>query len=462
LFGFPYSYLSRRHLHIQAALKRAQSTAEKIRLKPLRKKLVKNIARLRNLQATYTPSALVHLATLNLNPDVLPEDVPLLLPSSLPPSYRNTDGCNSATLELEQRLRHAQCKDSLVRLRGQLQIKQRLLIYKKRQSRHQGANTRSRGLIARNESKIKRFADQYQSAWTALGVLEGEQLTWPQLRPADIRGLEDQDELTEREAKNRRQIERRLRLEQSLIDEGLIVADEQSAIDEIEEEGDEEVEVEELARKKAGTGEGKRTVSWIWTLAGTSGTDATLQDGGFISLVSLCYTNVSRLGLRMEWAKAYARTRRWQEEVRILEEEWRRVPLSLEYEAARWDTRAQSVSSIATSKQLQDGMTAYACKQAEMFRDLIAQAEAVRTEDWKGRGHRRATSGFPRSTKADAVSTSAEMDTTEESAGPVAFEAGDDDDDPEDSDYDSDSDSEEADSDVDGSEAEDSDLDFEF
>ncbi|KAJ7875561.1 hypothetical protein B0H14DRAFT_2301129, partial [Mycena olivaceomarginata] len=49
-------------------------------------------------------------------------------------------------------------------------------------------------------------------------------------------------------------------------------------------------------------GEARREVSWIWTAAGSSGTDAGLEDAAV---------------LRIEWAKSYARSQRWKEEVRL-------------------------------------------------------------------------------------------------------------------------------------------------
>ncbi|KAF7324213.1 CxC2 domain-containing protein [Mycena kentingensis (nom. inval.)] len=356
-----------RNIRIQATLKHSKATAERIRLKPLRRKLDKGITRFRSLQATYTPSALVHLATLKVVADELPEK----------------QGCKTSIVELEQRLRHAHCKDALVRLRSQLQIKQRLLIYKKRQSRHQGANTRSRGLIARNESKIKRFADRYQACRSALLVLEGKALVWPELQAKDIRGLQDADELSEREARNRRQIDRRLQREQELVDAGVLVEEaiveegdmEQDDMEQkdMEQDNMEQDNMEQSAStKKKGTGEGRRTVSWIRTLAGTTGSDAAIQDG-----------------LRIEWTKAYARVWPWREEVRVLEEEWRRLPISMAHEQKHWVSRGAAVETVGKSEEHLDGLRAYAAKQAAMYGDLILRSEVIRTEELKGRGHRR-------------------------------------------------------------------------
>ncbi|KAJ7053250.1 hypothetical protein C8F01DRAFT_1260914 [Mycena amicta] len=72
-----------RRIRIQVELKQAKSTAGKINLGTMRKKLNKSIQRLRTLQATYTPGALVHLGQLKMAPETLAESVPLVLPSDL-------------------------------------------------------------------------------------------------------------------------------------------------------------------------------------------------------------------------------------------------------------------------------------------------------------------------------------------------------------------------------------------
>jgi hypothetical protein len=58
---------------------------------------------------------------------------------------------------------------------------------------------------------------------------------------------------------------------------------------------------------------------------------------------SRCYTDKSLPALWVEWAKLYARSRRWNEEVQTLKEEFRRLPVSLEFEAEVWDQRLKDV-----------------------------------------------------------------------------------------------------------------------
>lgn len=72
-----------------------------------------------------------------------------------------------------------------------------------------------------------------------------------------------------KEKKRQRMAERRRRREAELREHGEEVPQWE------EEDGDDEEEGE--------SGEGRREVSWIWTVAGTSGTDANLHDGEFLS-----------------------------------------------------------------------------------------------------------------------------------------------------------------------------------
>ncbi|KAF7308657.1 CxC2 domain-containing protein [Mycena chlorophos] len=65
--------------------KKKEKTGEKIKLKPARKKLKKRYQRWRELQATYMPSAALYFNQLNIDPETRPKNIPLLLPSALPP-----------------------------------------------------------------------------------------------------------------------------------------------------------------------------------------------------------------------------------------------------------------------------------------------------------------------------------------------------------------------------------------
>ncbi|KAJ7120481.1 hypothetical protein C8R43DRAFT_1136866 [Mycena crocata] len=355
-----------RRVAIQVELKKAQTTAQKIDVLGLRRKLSRGIVRFRKLQATYTPGALQALARRPANPKEVPETTPLMLPSAMTAQEREV-GCMAGVDVIEGIARDAQCDSALVRLRNQLHIKSRLMTHKKSHARHQKANTRSRTTVARNESKISQHSGKYQAAWTAMCSLAGDasKVGWRKLRKEDIRMMQDPEELSRREVKRRKRAERERATRAQLIAEGehLEALEADDDAEWVDEDGDE--------------GEAVRTKlapSWIWMVTGTTGSDAELEEA-----------------LRIEWAKAFARSRRWTEEVLLLEEEWRRVFASFDYEAKKWDARARDVKkrSPTLAPAFVQGAVAYATRQAAMWRDLAQRAYITKTEIHRGRGRKR-------------------------------------------------------------------------
>ncbi|KAF7366127.1 hypothetical protein MVEN_00489500 [Mycena venus] len=188
-----------------------------------------------------------------------------------------------------------------------------------------------------------------------VGGIKGA-MGWKQLRKADIRCMEDAEDIQKKEKKRVRVKERHIRKFQELLDHGVEVpAWAQKA-------SEDEDDVEEIAGER-GT-ESRREVSWIWTAAGMTGTDTVLEDA-----------------LRIKWAKAYARSRRWDEEVRLLKEEFCRLLLSLEFEAALWAGRADAVRgrALTLDQAYVQGMIAYALKQEALFSDIAVRAMAMET-----------------------------------------------------------------------------------
>lgn len=68
---------------------------------------------------------------------------------------------------------------------------------------------------------------------------------------------------------------------------------------------------------------------------------------------------------------------RYQEEILHLEEEKRRVVVSLQKTAAVWDARERSVLHYEPSHLLQEGLTAYAAEQASLNRRLAARFQEL-------------------------------------------------------------------------------------
>ncbi|KAJ7429163.1 hypothetical protein B0H11DRAFT_1702421 [Mycena galericulata] len=344
-----------RRIRVQAELKKASTTGQQIDLGTLRTTFNQGLTRLRKLQATYTPAAVQAARLRDVPADELPEDVPLFLPSGLSPEQRAPPGCVAGLDVMEVVYRDAQCRTALEQLRTQLHVKSRLLIYKENHSRHQGATTKSRTLVARNESKIRLHSEKYQNAWEAQKRLAGgdeNQIGWRRLKKVDIRCMEDPEDVSRAAAKKRKQAQRRV---------------------------DDEEEEEEGGNRGTGS-ENVRSVSWIWMGTGTTGA-ADLEDG-----------KKPHFHLKSEWSKAYARTRRWREQVRLLREEYRRVLVSYEHEASLWDDRVRFLEIRTTREDIvwAEGATAYGLRQAAMYRLLAARGQETWTAPKLARGKRRA------------------------------------------------------------------------
>ncbi|KAF8144866.1 hypothetical protein K438DRAFT_1992428 [Mycena galopus ATCC 62051] len=334
---------------------------------------VRSIKRLRKLQATYTPVALVAFTQRsNVPVDEQPEQVPLFLPSGLTTVQQAVEGI-AGLAAMENTMRDAQCSTSLESLRCQLHIKSHYFTYKELQARNQGANTRACALVERNECKIRLHSEKYQMAWEAMRCLadgDVDRVGWHVLKKEDIQGMEDTEELARSEEKRKGQTERRWQRKAQLCRDGELpplTADEQE--------------------REARSGETVHKVSWIWRGAGKTGTDTDLDDA-----------------LRIEWSKAYARTRQCDEEVRLLQEEERRVGVSLEYCAQQWEDHAreipvgeeewrtweEAVSAPGTwTVERAEGAIAYALKQAAMYRDIVARFRISMTEERRGQGKKR-------------------------------------------------------------------------
>ncbi|KAJ7901050.1 hypothetical protein B0H14DRAFT_3422958 [Mycena olivaceomarginata] len=361
-----------RRVRVQVELKKSGTTAQQIDIVAMRRALNRSLRRLRELQATYTPVSILALGQReNVPADEQPEHVPLFLPSGLTPAQRSSDSM-AALAEIENRLRDVQLSSSLELLRRKLHVKSRLVTYKSLQARAQGANTRAKAIVDRNECKIRLHSEKYQMAWEAkrkLGGGDAAAVGWTKLLKEDIRCMEDPEELSRREHKRKAQDERRRQREEALRREGELPP------------------LTEDEERVARGGESVRQVSWIWTGAGMMGADADLEEA-----------------LRIEWCKAYARTRRWREEMLLVDEEVRRAGVTLEFRAREWDQRAMAVPvgesqweewNRATGRlagwtyERAEGAVAYALKQAAVFRDIAARLTISMTEVRRGRGKRR-------------------------------------------------------------------------
>lgn len=101
-------------------------------------------------------------------------------------------------------------------------------------------------------------------------------------------------------------------------------------------------------------GEGNREHSWIWLVG--SNADPQMEEAE------------TREAMRVEWGKTWARAQRWTEEVKLLQEEMRRVLVFLEWRAKWWRSKATCRDDIDAA--LASGLAAYSEKQAVILEGL--------------------------------------------------------------------------------------------
>ncbi|KAJ7912792.1 hypothetical protein B0H13DRAFT_2232409 [Mycena leptocephala] len=345
-----------RRVKIEVETRKHETTKQTAELVEKRTKISRYIGRFRALQSAYTPAALQALADRPApSPDKEEEagrveNVPLFLPSALTEEQR-ANGCNRGVVAIETRLRDAQCRSALDELRNLLHIKSRFSTYKGGNARHQGATTRTRNLMNRNDQKIRIYGEKYVAAWEAKRRLVGdENVGWHRLNPKkDLRCMADAEDGAKR---NARKVVGKKR--------GLGKA----ATAEERRDG-----VQEGQRGKGRASEGHRTLSWIWM-----GTDSS----------SGATNEAILIALRAEWSKAWSRTRRWTEEVRLLKEEMRRIPITLLWKAGWWEERSRA--------------SAYALRQAALFRGISAHF----VELWAGLRNLETVEGAENATDAEA------------------------------------------------------------
>ncbi|KAJ7017144.1 hypothetical protein C8F04DRAFT_979867 [Mycena alexandri] len=104
------------------------------------------------------------------------------------------------------------------------------------------------------------------------------------------------------------------------------------------------------------TGETHRSLSWIWYGVSAKNGDEKLHEA-----------------LRVEWCKAYSRSKRWREELVLLEEEMRRTIEFGRWAEKRWVARASARTvmlgkTAAISPEVAEGVSAYALEHADRER----------------------------------------------------------------------------------------------
>ncbi|KAI9069929.1 hypothetical protein FKP32DRAFT_1537310, partial [Trametes sanguinea] len=314
----------------------ALTTLQQVELKKKLGPLVGKITRFVELQAAHMPG----LAS--LPPSLLPEppaltietatSYPIILPSALPPQIR-ARVCASELTGIEDDLRYADANEALDDLRHALRMRSAYNHDKVKNVTGQVPNTRARERQSSVEEAVRDAAQRYREARQALEGLRGPgdwEKTLKPLLDGDIVSLNERALSREEIAEN----ERIRALGGTASDDSVPLSG------------------------AVYVGEGRRTLSWIW-YTGTANLSDNADDPGL------------RDALRVEWAKAKARAARWTEQVRLVEEEMRRVIESTRYRARRWNLlRSQRQNQPSTRPApdalLDEGLKAYADEQAAL------------------------------------------------------------------------------------------------
>lgn len=81
-------------------------------------------------------------------------------------------------------------------------------------------------------------------------------------------------------------------------------------------------------------------------------------------------THLSLAAIRVEWGKSRARAQRYQEEIKLVEEEMDRTLRFFVWKAADWRKKGAAASTGDTAGEYGEGLTAYAERQAALCESL--------------------------------------------------------------------------------------------
>ncbi|KAF9472822.1 hypothetical protein BDN70DRAFT_818093, partial [Pholiota conissans] len=279
-----------------------------------------------------------------------PEDAPLWLPSRIDQPHRSKIFV-AGLAAIEERMRDAQLPDSLENIKKILKIKSRLIAFKNKNIRGQRGGTRSREVIDRVHDRARYSAEKYRDARLAKYALAGPgewEKAFRVLEDSDIRGYQDPNRLRQR-------VGRRGVLEDDQLDK---LQDPTTKV------AEEFTLFNEIRKRRDGTGETHRTLSWIWLTTLSANSEDEKDDI-----------------LRSEWARSRARAMRGREEVMLLKEEMRRVLSFLRWKADWWRDREHANPGV--TKDLGEALASYTRRQAALQDTLAARFQSL----WKASLH---------------------------------------------------------------------------
>ncbi|KAJ7458371.1 hypothetical protein B0H11DRAFT_1737827 [Mycena galericulata] len=299
------------------------------------------IDQFRALQKTYMPKVRAYLnasqRALWDADDKEPEATRLFMPSDLGTPNARRKACANGLDGVEARLREGEASEALDVVRDGLRTRTATTKFKIRNWAGQRAQTRGQGILWQVNLKIHSAKLRYRWARQGLLKLKGHG-QWEQrlqvLKEEDVRALNERA-LTQEEEGERQ----RLRELGEIPEEGGI-----GALGDIV------------------SGETHKTLSWIWYgISEKEGADEKLHEA-----------------LRVEWCKAYSRSKRWREDLVIIEEEMRRSIQFGEWAENRWTVRASARTkmlgtSTPMTPEVQEGVQAYALEHADRERRTNAE-----------------------------------------------------------------------------------------
>ncbi|KIY60910.1 hypothetical protein CYLTODRAFT_495472 [Cylindrobasidium torrendii FP15055 ss-10] len=254
---------------------------------------------------------------------IKPEDRRVFAPSDLPlAALQVPRGCPRAFLDAEERLREAECRDSLRSLQHALRLRSAAHFFTVKNVTGHNPNTRAEAMLKKITVDIYLHKIRYRYGRAALLRLRGHG-TWEEelqvLNEGDVRAL----------------------------NERMLTAEEQSEQERVHQAGHFlDIDLTFARNSVSQPGEGTRLLSWIWRMRPTGANEnSDVQDA-----------------LKIEYCKARARALRWEEEVSLLLAETERVPAFARAKAEKWRSRA--VVAGCEDPILAEGYAAYAYEQA--------------------------------------------------------------------------------------------------
>jgi hypothetical protein len=214
-----------------------------------------------------------------------------------------------------------------------------LVLFKNKNVRGQHDGTRSRAVIDRVHENAKVAAEKYRACRQAKLALSGPgewEGTLRVLADGDIRSYQDPNHL--RPCQGRK----------GTLDDDQVMERERQGLLQPDAPPD-DVDINLLYHprdRRDGTGETRRTLSWIWITNSDNPEDTS--------------DNI----LRAEWAKSRARAARAKEEVLLLREEMRRVIAFLQWKASWW--RKRENTRVGIGEDLTEALRSYAREQADL------------------------------------------------------------------------------------------------